>query len=491
MSDRGWYRTLYWRIAFGFILFLAGVLAVQGAVLLWLLSRSESVPGPPPRGFTRILAADLSAGLAANADLDLDRYVRDNTQQRGYPFFVLMADGRLVSSNGAAPARSLVEEARALLSSARLPRPPRPNRSEPRRFDPPGGTGLPPGSGRFVPPSEIVVGDRVVGIVSAMPQSPLGQLGPTMAIVAVVLVIGGTALAALFIAGPVRRRLSELEEAARRVGAGDLTARAGEDGGDEVAALAGVFNRMAADLGTRASELESADRTRRLLLADVSHELRTPLTAMRGYLETMSMPELTLDPETRARYVGIVSDETHRLEYIVGDLLDLATLESGSGDLDVQDVAVEDLFGRIVARHDRDCTSRRITLATWIAPGAEIVAGDPLRLEQALQNLVANAVRHAPEGGRVDLSAEVDGSAIALSVRDNGSGIPAEHLPLVFERFYKIDPSRGRDTAGSGLGLSIVKAIVERHGGAVTATNVPDGGMVFTIRLPATTATSG
>jgi signal transduction histidine kinase len=494
MSERVWYRSLYWRIAVGFVLFLTGVLAVQGAVLLWMLSRGGAAPGPPPRGFTRILAADLSAALEANSHLDLDRYVRDYTQQRGYPFFVLMTDGRMASTGGTTPTPPLLEEARARLDSARVPRPDGPP-MEPWRFDPPGAGGPPPGGGRFAPPSdpgggrfappsEIVVGRRVVGVVAAMPQSPLGQLGPMMAILAAGLVVAGTALASLFIAGPVRRRLRGLEEAARRVGAGDLAARAPENGGDEVAALAAVFNRMAADLESRARELQSADQARRLLLADVSHELRTPLTAMRGYLETLSMPELNLDPDARARYVGIVNDETCRLEYIVGDLLDLAILEGGSGTLDLQDVAIEDLFGRVVARHDRDCKAREIALSTWIAPGAEIVTGDPLRLEQALQNLAANAVRHTPDRGRIDLGAEVDGSDIVLSVRDNGPGIPSEHLPLVFERFYKVDPSRKRDTAGSGLGLSIVRAIVLRHGGSVTARNAPERGTIFTIRLP-------
>jgi signal transduction histidine kinase len=483
MSERVWYRSLYWRIAVGFVLFLTSVLTVQGAVFLWMLSRGGAAPGPPPRGFTRILAADLSAALEANPLLDLDRYVRDTTQQREYPFFVLMTDGRMVSTGGTTPTPPLLEEARAWLDSARVPRPGGPG-MEPRRFDPPGAGGPPPGGGRFAaPPSEIVVARRVVGVVAAMPQSPLGQLGPMMAILAGGLVAAGTALAALFIAGPIRRRLRGLEEAAKSVGGGDLAARAPENGGDEVAALAAVFNRMAADLEARARELQSADQARRLLLADVSHELRTPLTAMRGYLETLSMPELNLDPDVRARYVGIVNDETCRLEYIVGDLLDLAILEGGSDTLDLQDVAIEDLFGRVVARHDRDCKARGIVLSTWIAPGAEIVTGDPLRLEQALQNLAANAVRHTPDGGRVDLGAEVDGSDIVISVGDNGPGIPAEHLPLVFERFYKVDPSRKRDTAGSGLGLSIVRAIVLRHGGTVTARNAPDRGTIFTIRL--------
>lgn len=492
MSEGVWYRSLYWRIALGFILFLASVLVIQGAIFLWLLDRSESLPGPPPRGFTRIVASELSTALAAIPDLDLQRYVRETYQQQSYPFFVLMRDGRL-GSNGAEPPPALIAAARARLEfgDRTMPRFEGPGRGmPPPRPDRPGAPGMDPPRGRFGgPPADIVVDGRVVGVVSTIPQTPLAQLGPTMAVVAIGLVIGGTALASLLISGPVRRRLRDLEEAAKRVGAGDLTARAREDGGDEVAGLASAFNRMAGDLGVRAQQVHEADRARRLLLADVSHELRTPLTAMRGYLETLSMSELAIDPETRARYVGIVSEETRRLERMVGDLLDLAKLEGGGDSLDLQDVPIEDLFGRVAARHERESTLKRVRLTVSIAPGAEIVYGDPLRLEQALQNLAANALRHTPPGGRVEFKAEIDGGDIVLSVRDTGPGIPAEHLPYVFERFYKTDPSRAQDAPGSGLGLSIVKAIVERHGGTIEVVSGPDRGSLFTIRLSAAGAT--
>jgi signal transduction histidine kinase len=505
MAETVWYRSLYWRIAFGFILCLAGVLAIQGALILWLFERSESVSGPPPRGFTRGIATDLSLALAADPNLDLARYLRNTYQQRSYPFFVLMRDGRLLSTGAVAPPEELVDEAREHLErSVRgrfSPGPGGPDRRPfgeqfppPRGLDPfrehemrgpspPFGPGPPPpGPG---PPAEIIVDNRVVGVVAVAPQSSLSQWGPTMAVVGIVLVAGATALASFLIFGPVRRRLRTLENAAVKVGSGDLAARAREDGGDEVAGLAAAFNRMARDLEVRAQELQAADRARRLLLADVSHELRTPLTAMRGYLETLSMPELALDGAARARYVGIVSEETRRLEHIIGDLLELAKLEGGGDTLELQDVPIENLFGRVVARHDRDASAKRITIASSIAPGAEIVVGDALRLEQAMQNLAANAVRHTPEGGRVELGAELDDGHVVLTVRDSGPGIPVDHLPLVFDRFYKVDPSRAHDTAGSGLGLSIVKAIVQRHGGTVTVSSAPERGSIFTIRLPA------
>src|SRR5204863_3369012 len=142
---------------------------------------------------------------------------------------------------------------------------------------------------------------------------------------------------------------------------------------------------------------------------------------------------------------------------------------------------------------EREAEHNQVTLTTAIEPGAEIVQGDPLRLEQALQNLAANALRHTPPGGRVELRAESHGQHIIIKVRDTGSGIAPEHLPYVFDRFYKVDPSRSGETPGSGLGLSIVKAIIERHGGTVSVTSPAGsserseskaGGTEFTIRLP-------
>jgi len=208
---------------------------------------------------------------------------------------------------------------------------------------------------------------------------------------------------------------------------------------------------------------------------------------MRGYLETLAMPELKLDEATRARYLKIIGDETNRLEQVIGDLLDLARLEGGGGTFRISDVKVAHLFERVAARHVRGCEEAGVTLQTSIAAGAETVIGDQDRLEQALQNLAANAIRYAPPGTVVKLSARGlspiaagPGTAVILSVEDEGPGIPPEHLPHIFDRFYKADAARAGVSGGSGLGLSIVKAIVERLGGRLTVTSRP-GRTVFEI----------
>jgi signal transduction histidine kinase len=302
-----------------------------------------------------------------------------------------------------------------------------------------------------------------------------------MAPVAGGVLIVGTALIAFIVFGPARRRLKDVQAATERLGAGDLSARAPETGGDEVTALARAFNKMTEELAIRARALEASDNARRQLLADVSHELMTPLTAMRGYIETLSMSELQLDAKTRERYLGIVTEETHRLEQIIGDLLDLARLAGGGTTIRRDRVDVASLFSRVSARHERELAERNISLAQRIEPGAEHVVGDRDRLEQALQNLAANALRHTPDGGEITLSSAAAADGMVLTVRDTGPGIPPEHLPLIFDRFYKVDASR-KAAGGSGLGLSIVKTIVERHGGTIAAHN--DGGAVFEMRLP-------
>jgi signal transduction histidine kinase len=244
---------------------------------------------------------------------------------------------------------------------------------------------------------------------------------------------------------------------------------------------------MADDLVARARALAASDAARRQLLADVSHELMTPLAAIRGYTETLAMPELGLDETTRLRYLAIVEEETHKLEAMIGDLLDLARLEGGGGQWGEEDVKLADLFGRVQDRHGPKLRERRTRVQSTVDPPDLTVRADRHRLEQAVQNLAANALRQMPDGGVLELHGRRDGGDVVIRVRDTGPGIPPEHLERVFDRFYKVDASRAatETPSGSGLGLSIVKAIVERHRGRITASNAPDGGALFEIRLPA------
>ena len=405
-----WPRSLYWRIALGFMLCLAAMLVVQAVLFVWVASRSGSiVPGQPPDRLAQTVAADVAGALEREPGLDVLQYVREEYGRSGYQVFVVLTDGRLISNGDEPMPGPLIAQARASLQARGRDERGSPDRNG--RPDPDGIGGFgPPDRGRggqrgapgFRPtrPAPIVVSGTLQGVVVVPPRPPFGFLlrryAPTLALVAAGALVVGGLLAAIAIFGPARRRLRAVEDAARRLGAGDLTARAPDRGRDEVAAVAGAFNAMADDLAARATALAASDRARRQLLADVSHELTTPVTAMRGYLETLTMPELQLDEPTRARYLGIIGDEMHRLEQIIGDLLDLARLEGGGGELVMEDVSVGQLFERVRARHERACRDAGITISASVDPGADVVYGDRTRLEQAVQNLAANAIRYAP-----------------------------------------------------------------------------------------------
>jgi signal transduction histidine kinase len=509
-----WHKSFYWRIALGFVLFLAAMLIVQAMLFAWVVARSgRTVPGESPVRFSQTVALDLSNALSGDPALDLARYLREQYSQGAHPFFVMLVDGRVITSGTSTFPETMLRAARERLQR-RLDRPDGGPRGRgdgsPREGPPFGRGGGPPFLGRgrrgdgsemeatrylFARPTPIFVSGRLVGVVVVPPDAPfslvLMRFAPMLGAVAVGVLLVGTLAASTLIFRPARRRLRRLEDAARRFGTGDLSARAPESGGDEIAAVATAFNAMADDLSKRAAALAASDQARRQLLADVSHELTTPVTAMRGYLETLTMAELALDEATRTRYLHIISDETARLDRIIGDLLDLARLEGGGSTLVMTEVSVAHLFDRVAARHERECERHRVTIARTIAAGTETVHGDRDRLEQVVQNLAGNALRYAPEGSTIHLRTERDGTGVTIAVEDAGPGIAPEHLPHIFDRFYKADASRavGRadgqsqaTTNGSGLGLSIVKAIVERHGGRLVVESRPGRTVVrFTI----------
>ena len=494
MLPKRWHKSLYWRIALGLFAFVALMLAAEGALFLWISDRlAGAMPARSPRQLAGLVARDVSAALSRNPDLNLDEYLRDQYKDVAQTFFVVLRDGSVASNHDDVGADVLAElradtAAFAGRIGRRRGRGPgeRPEGEPPPRGFRPAGPGV-RALGEMAP---VFLNDTQVGrVVIWAGDRPfwriVRQLGPTMAVIAAGVLGVGTALIALVVFGPVRRRLKDVQSATERLGAGDLSARAPEHGGDEVSALARSFNQMADELERRARALEASDQTRRQLMADVSHELMTPLTAMRGYIETLTMPEVQLDPQTRRRYMTIITDETHRLEQIIGDLLDLARLEGGGMTMRRDGADIETLFNRVCARHERDLSARRITITSRVDAPARMIVGDADRLEQALQNLAANALRHTPDGGQIRLTAERTESEVVLTVRDNGPGIPSEHLALIFNRFYKADASR-KAAGGSGLGLSIAKAIVERHGGTISARN--DNGAVFEIRLPSSDA---
>jgi two-component system sensor histidine kinase BaeS len=303
---------------------------------------------------------------------------------------------------------------------------------------------------------------------------------------AVAAVLLAAALVTVLAGRRLVRPILALTGAAQRMGAGDHTARVtvpGSPGGDEVTRLADAFNAMAASI-------EGSDRQRKALVSDVAHELRTPLANVRSHLEAAEDGVLPLD----ADLIRSLREEAELLERLVRDLQDLALADAGMLRVHPEERDAADLAAQAVAAHRARAEASGVAVRVDAPPGPVPVHADPGRLRQALGNLVSNAVRHTPAGGTVVLAVRTvraasavrqDGNDVVLTVTDTGRGIAAEHLPHVFDRFYRADPSRSRTTGGSGLGLAITKHLVEAHGGTVEASSTPGRGAVFTIRLPA------
>lgn len=487
MPDRRWHRSLYWRIALGFIVLLAVLLVAQAASFVWIAVQTEG--GQPARvgqDFAALVANEFESALAQDPALDLREYAQRRLAEFHRPAFVALRDGAVIGPPGeeVPPGIELFAEARR-----RAPR--GMGRERPSReggAPMPGAFGGPPPmfARRRLAIAPVRFNGEIVATVFVAPTVGVRriteELGPWLALGGVLLLLGGTAVAALLVFRPAHAQLRALEEAARRFGEGELRARAPATGADEVASVAHAFNQMADDLTARQTQLAEADRARRQLLADVSHELMTPLTAIRGYADTLTLPQFGPQAPDGQRYVRIIQEEVERIERLVGDLLDLARFEAAGMHLVTEDVPVLELFDRVVARHEHAAREKQVTIDVRLPDEEMAIVADPRRMEQALQNLASNALRHTPAGGRVTLSAEQHGGRTWLRVADTGRGIPPEHLPHVFDRFYKADPSRTE--TGSGLGLSIVKAIVERHGATVSARSTPGVETVFEIDLP-------
>ena len=295
----------------------------------------------------------------------------------------------------------------------------------------------------------------------------------------VALVIGAVLLALAIASVPLARGITapieRLTVAARRLGEGDLSARAGLCGGGEVGDLGRAFDEMA-------GRLERLVRAERELLANVSHELRTPLARIRVALELAAEG----DQARARRYLSEIGADLTELERMVADVLSAARLDQAAGDLPLrrQPVDLAALLGEAATRFRELRPSRRLELQTGPLPAW--LDADPALLRRALDNLLDNAAKYSAEPAPVALSARAAGEAVVIEVGDGGMGIEAADLPRLFTPFFRTDRSRTRGSGGVGLGLALVKRIVEAHGGAVEVESVPDQGTTVRLRLPAT-----
>jgi two-component system phosphate regulon sensor histidine kinase PhoR len=218
-------------------------------------------------------------------------------------------------------------------------------------------------------------------------------------------------------------------------------------------------------------------------VANVSHELKTPITTIKGYIETLREGALR-EPDKAAQFLDTVARHADRLNAIVEDLLSLSRIESDARSIAMEPLDLRDVMARSVAACRSRAAARNMQLVSAVPPDPVPVMGNANLLEQALGNVLDNAIKFSAEGKTVKVSLARSGKAASVEVADEGVGIPAADLPHVFERFYRVDKARSRELGGTGLGLAIVKHIVLAHKGEVAAQSTPGKGSVFTLRLP-------
>lgn len=280
-------------------------------------------------------------------------------------------------------------------------------------------------------------------------------------------------IVSLMVSGWLTRPILTLTNAIRRVGAQGYSERVPVRGKDELAALSEAFNIMS-------EKLENHDRLRNEFVSNASHELKTPLSTMKILSESMLYQDQP-DPKMMREFFGDINHEVDRLTHIINDLLRLVQEENADRALNVAAVDLEALVQRVIRRLMPLAKSKGIRLERKLLPVK--IEADESRIEQVVTNLIDNALKYTDKGS-VAVTLKPDGAYAALIVHDTGIGIPKEAIPRLFERFYRVDKARSRDTGGTGLGLSIVERIVAMHGGFIEVESVLGRGSTFTVRLP-------
>jgi signal transduction histidine kinase len=322
--------------------------------------------------------------------------------------------------------------------------------------------------------------NNIIGIVYLATPLPPANLPSNI----ILQLIGAVAIAALlagtagaFLSRRIALPLEGLVRAASAVAEGDLSQRVPTDSNIlELHSLGEAFNNMT-------SNLLQSDQAKKAFVADVTHELRTPLTVINGTIETLEDGALD-DIKGRGPLLASMQQETNRLIRLVNDLLVLTRAEAGALNLNIESIDLVELTHARCEGLSTLAVPRRVVLQVKGKDQA-IVRGDGDRLSQVLDNLLDNAIRHAPDGSTVTVNIGREENEISCAVSDRGSGIPAQHLPLIFERFYRVDSSRARHTGGTGLGLAIVHSLVSAQGGRIAIDSVEGLGTTITFWLPA------
>ncbi|MGA9118270.1 MAG: ATP-binding protein [Bacteroidota bacterium] len=277
----------------------------------------------------------------------------------------------------------------------------------------------------------------------------------------------------------VTRPILRMATVAEKIRDGDLQERVDIPSDDEFGTLGRAINDMAEKLSNDIAQLRKLERVRTEFLGNVSHELRTPIFSIQGFIETL-LDGAVDDPNVNREFLEKAHKHAGRLNVLLNDLIEISRIESGDMKMSFRYFDIADLIHTATEEIREHALRKSITLQENVEiPEGTRAYGDRDRLKQVLVNLIDNAIKYTDEGGRVECGASVNGSRILLWVEDTGTGIAAEHLPRIFERFYRVDKDRSREVGGTGLGLAIVKHIVEAHGSAVNVESTPGKGTTF------------
>jgi signal transduction histidine kinase len=304
-----------------------------------------------------------------------------------------------------------------------------------------------------------------------------------LAIVLLVFAGGIAMILGYFLSSTVTERIDLLKGAAEKLSQGDLQTRVPVQGRDEVSALAVTFNQMAQQLQAADQKQRELESMRRDLIAWVSHDLQTPLTSMRAILEALS-DGIVDDPETVKRYLNTAQRDVRSLSALIDDLFQMAQLDAGGFPLHRAPASLSDLVSDTLESFTELAKQQGITLEGQVESDVDPIFMDTQAIGRVLNNLIGNALRHTPPNGRVSVWVRRTGPRVEVTVSDTGEGIRAEHIPHIFERFYRAEKSRNRGTGGAGLGLAIARGIVRAHGGEIRVESQVGKGTQFTLHIP-------
>ena len=297
--------------------------------------------------------------------------------------------------------------------------------------------------------------------------------------------LGMSVLLAMVLSSSTTGSFHQVVEAVTQISGGNLAVRVPVNSHDEVGRLASAFNDMVERVEASFNKERDLEQARRELMASVSHDLRTPLASIRAMVESINDGVVT-DPATVKRYLKTLEVEVENLSQLINDLFELSQMDAGVLKLELETSSLTDLISDTLESMSAQATARGRNLHLKGTVEGEVahVMMDPRRVQRVLYNLVQNAIRYTPSDGSVHILARDTGTEVQVEVKDTGEGIPAEELSRIFDRFYRTEQSRSRDSGGSGLGLSIAKGIVEAHGGRLWVESAIGQGSTFGFALP-------